>query len=238
MKTRYFFRHSQLPVSAHLSEHFCSACHWWLKEANDKIKFFKQVDSNWKTYLSILEPRGGDENLKKESTLDQVSICKNDGPGQPQIDETCKVEYLDMDMFIEEDQPQEDDECPVDVESSVCEDTYFVEENESFENEEYPVVEVEREHNNVDHNYSDVGILNEYLEYKSEDPTELGSENLQFSSTLPLFSGWNIQETSAECDLCGHLCETKELLLDHFAEQHDLRQQYSCESCPKLFDRM
>lgn len=38
-----------------------------------------------------------------------------------------------------------------------------------------------------------------------------------------------------ECDLCGASFHRKASLIKHMSDNHDLHRQYSCESCPKVF---
>lgn len=129
-------------------------------------------------------------------------------------DECYKVEYLDMNVYTEED----DEDAPAVTEGDGG-DIYndFVEEE-----------------------------LIDCIEYEvTDDPIEDALPASTAKSTTKQIvlnkssTNWNSHgETSVECDLCGHLDESKETLLEHFRNQHDLYHQYSCKVCPIVFPSM
>lgn len=61
----------------------------------------------------------------------------------------------------------------------------------------------------------------------------LHPDNLNDDKSIP--SHWNTCHTWVQCDLCEFSCWNKKYLLKHFSRKHDLRKQFSCQSCNRIF---
>lgn len=163
------------------------------------------------------------KNLKSEHIVEQVqqdSSCADEVP--PMVDEVgYKVEYLDMDVFIEEDHGVDDPAADADAISNPSDLKYY-------DDDELLEVVTPFSVNTVNKKNPQEISVDEDLLYVA---TKTAANTRKPQPSM----NWNRQEISVECDLCGQICDSKELLLEHFTCQHSLRRHFSCELCSITF---
>lgn len=232
-----------------MSEHFCSTCHWWLKETHDKIVCLKQNAQFWKQYLEIQQV---EEIIKEETSVkldsgeaeedeevdevndvanvadvtdveiddeDSAGIADGDPDVAQQEAEGFKIEYLDADMCSDYEQAQ---------------DLEILE--EAFDDLGDPYIEDTTNNNNGnEHEESEtVTVLDENTSETIVDDTNNRSLNIEGDESTGR-TYWNRRDMTAICDLCGQELRRKHCLVKHFKQRHQLLRHYTCESCPRVF---
>lgn len=210
-------------MSSLLTEHFCSSCHWWLKETHDKINGLKDIGRFWNEYLKVQDDL---ERIKEESNQDKVKTSEHD----INMEDGYKVEYLDVDMCTEDElQHAKSDLIHEHAFQSHCNDTNTNQPNDGLIEEASSINNYEDLSDNIVRDDHLSEIVGTDSDKKDSTPSH------EAKNTSVDYSDWNIRDESAECDLCGQQFRRKHNLTKHFIQRHQLQRHFSCQSCLMVF---